>query len=97
MREHQISFPFGRLVSTAGVNAEIQENEEFKFFSIESLAKFLRGDWGQVCEEDKETNDDALKLGNRLVGSYEKEGLKKLWIITEADRSTTTLLFPSEY
>ena len=69
------------------------------------LMRHMRGDWGCVCAEDSETNDQALVCGNRILSSYpldpakpcEGWGKNTLWIITEADRSVTTFLLPEEY
>ena len=55
------------------------------------------GDWSEVCDEDREANDLALQEGCRLLSAYQKEGLPKIWLITEWDRSATTVLFPEEY
>ena len=55
------------------------------------------GDWGDLDNEDKQENELSLKEGYRLLSAYKKEGLPKIWIITEADRSATTVLFPEEY
>ncbi len=68
----------------------------------ESLSRHLKGDWGEVDEEDKQTNDEALKQGDRLLSAYNDtrfpgHGVSTIWIITEADRSVTTILFPDEY
>ena len=56
-----------------------------------------QGDWGNVDDEDKQSNELSLKDGSRLVSAYEAKGLPKIWIITEGDRSATTILFPEEY
>jgi len=69
------------------------------------LARHARGDWGNVCAEDKALNDQALKTGDRLLSAYAIDPTKPakgygencLWIITESDRSVTTFLLPSEY
>lgn len=61
------------------------------------LIRHASGDWGTVCDEDWEANDDAVKRGYRVLSSYELSTGEKIWIITEADRSVTTLLLPSEY
>lgn len=60
------------------------------------LDRHWRGDWGDVCEEDKEINEQALVHGDRLLSSFET-ALGKIWIITEADRESTTVLTPDEY
>ena len=64
------------------------------------LNRHLKGDWGDLVEEDKNENDLAVKAGNlRIFSAYETdiENVGKIWIITEADRSATTILRPSEY
>ena len=55
------------------------------------------GDWGDLCEEDKEANEDSLEAGERLLSCYQVGGGKRLYIITERDRSVTTALLPEEY
>jgi len=82
---------------TRGVNDLVAENTAFAKFVVESLVRHATGDWGNLSAEDKEENDLSLKQGLRLFSSYENEGLPKIWIITEADRSATTVLFPDEY
>jgi hypothetical protein len=64
---------------------------------LEFLSRHLRGDWGDLCLEDKTENELSLKHGYRLMSSYPVTQTEKLWIITEADRSVTTLLLPEEY
>lgn len=91
-------FDLGYLVCTIGVQNLIDENEDFHKFVCESLEKYTSCDWGQTCDEDKPLNDSAVKHGDdRILAVYEKAGLPKIWIITEWDRSSTTILFPSEY
>ncbi len=60
------------------------------------LDRHVLGDWGDVCDEDKGLNDDAVQHGDRILSSY-TVGKSKLWVITEADRSSTCILLPSEY
>lgn len=65
---------------------------------LEYIARHARGDWGIVDADDKRANDDALKVGARLLSAYMlRDGTTKIWIITEADRSATTILLPDEY
>jgi hypothetical protein len=64
---------------------------------LEFLSRHLRGDWGDLCQEDKTENELSLKYGFRLMSSYPVTDNEKLCIITEADRSVTTLLLPEEY
>ena len=62
-----------------------------------ALSRHASGDWGEVCEEDWQSNDEALELGTRLLSSYISRSGEKFWIITEHDRSATTILLPLEY
>jgi len=87
-------FASGRLVATPGALALL---EEAKRSPSEFLSRHLRGDWGELCQEDKSENELSLKHGFRLLSSYPVTETATLWIITEADRSVTTLLLPSEY
>lgn len=91
-------FPLGRLVMTRGVDDLVAENKEFALFVMNSLQRHASGDWGDLSEEDKKENEYALGRHLRLFSAYERPPLfPKIWIITEADRSVTTILFPSEY
>jgi hypothetical protein len=61
------------------------------------LARHVRGDWGDLEPEDRLQNELGLLLGKRLLSSYVLPGQEKVWIITEADRSVTTVMLPSDY
>lgn len=87
-------FPPGCIVATPGALALLEETNKSP---LEFLSRHLRGDWGNVCQEDKTENELSLKHGLRLMSSYPVNETEKLWIITEADRSATTLLLPEEY
>ena len=87
-------FPAGRIVATPGALALLEEAQKSP---SEFLSRHLRGDWGDLCQEDKAENELSLKHGFRLLSSYPVTESETLWIITEADRSVTTLLLPSEY
>jgi hypothetical protein len=87
-------FPPGQLVATPGV---LRLLEQTKRSPLEFLSRHLRGDWGDLCEEDKSENEFSLEHGFRLMSSYQVSENERLWIITEADRSVTTLLLPEEY
>lgn len=91
-------FELGAIVATASVNERMKSDKNFASFVQLSLGKYINCDWGDTCEEDKQTNEDALRDGERLLAvyNYRKTG-ETIWIITEWDRSTTTILFPSEY
>jgi hypothetical protein len=93
-------FNLGRLIMTRGVYNECQQDADFNLFVIKSLERHAKGDWGDLCDEDKEENEFALRQGDlRLFSSYKLPipGVPTIWIITEADRSATTILFPEEY
>ena len=90
-------YPLGQLVMTRGVNDLVADDETFAKFIIESLARHVKGDWGELGDEDRAENDLSLKDGFRILSAYESGELPKIWIITEADRSATTILFPDEY
>lgn len=62
-----------------------------------ALTRHLHGDWGDVCESDGELNEQALRNGDRLFSVYHTSDSVKFWIITESDRSATTVLLPSDY
>jgi len=87
-------FPLGQTVATPGAMAALEEAGESPTFY---LSRHHRGDWGEVCTEDRAENELALKKGFRLMSVYTTAMGAKLWIITEADRSVTTLLMPEEY
>ncbi len=91
------TFKMGRLLMTRGVNDQVADNEAFAKFVTESLARHAKGDWGDLCDEDRKENELSLKAGYRLLSAYESGELPKIWIITERDRSATTILFPDEY
>ena len=86
-------FKMGRLVGTPGAIAFCDTNS---INMISLVRRHLRGDWGDLDFEDKSANDKALNSGSRIMSMYQfPQG--KIWIITEADRSATTMLLPSEY
>jgi len=84
----------GRLLATPGA---IQAIEEAGQRPAEFLARHVLGDWGEVCEEDRRLNNIAVDAGDRLLSAYRTNDGTKLWVITEADRSATTILLPEEY
>ena len=87
-------FSPGQIVATPGALALL---ERLQMSPTEFLLRHLRGDWGDLCQEDRQANDAALRDGDRLFSSYQVTPTLKLWIITEGDRSVTTLLLPDEY
>ena len=95
-----MKFELGRLVATADVADHVNKNAAFNDFVWACMNRYRKCDWGDLCKEDAKQNDDAVKSGDdRILASYPHptdENLK-IWIITEWDRSATTILFPSEY
>lgn len=89
-----MTFPLGRLVATPGALQALAESRQSPSVF---LARHSAGDWGLVDEEDRLLNDEALRDGSRLLSAYETERGVRLWIITESDRSVTTILLPDEY
>jgi len=88
-------FPLGQIVATPGALAALGKAGQTP---LEFLTRHVRGDWGELCEEDRKENQLSLEHGFRLLSSYRiSSGDTKVWVITEADRSVTTLLLPEEY
>jgi hypothetical protein len=92
-------FSLGRLLATPGALRALEESGQTPQFF---LARHVRGDWGEVCQEDKMLNDQALVDGSRLLSAYRTLKNVRIWIITEAaddsgHRAATTALLPSEY
>ena len=96
--EEPAMFELGMLVATTRIADKIREDKEFNHFVFDSLERYKNCDWGDLDEEDKMMNDEALKCGDRLLAAYKNaEKDWKIWIITEADHKATTILFPEEY
>ena len=91
----QARFSPGQVVMPAGVDELVRQG---RLNPTPYLRRHLGGDWGDLDDSDRRQNDVALKSGeDRLFSSYQVTSDQKLWIITEWDRSVTTLLLPSEY
>lgn len=92
-------FELGMTVVTRGVGDLMSANRSFAHFVGASLVRYANGNWGDLCDEDKLRNEIALREDERLLGAYEHDEHPdwKIWIITEWDRSVTTILFPDEY
>lgn len=86
------TFRLGRVCATPGVIEEIPDIDQ-----MTALQRHARGDWGELDPEDWAENELSLKKGFRLFSVYHSTQDVKFWIITEADRSVTTILLPSEY
>jgi hypothetical protein len=84
----------GQIVATPGALAALEESGEHH---SEFLSRHACGNWGDLCEADRRENEFSLAHGFRVLSSYKLRNGEVIWIITEADRSSTTILLPSEY
>ena len=95
-QERKAKFPLGELVITPNAAATLDAIQALTF-----LVQHESGNWGEVCEEDRETNEHALKDGSRLFSVYEIEGENesktRFYVITEWNREATTILLPEDY
>ena len=107
MVSKQMKFHLGRLVATRGITSRMQD-DTFAQFVKACILKHATGEWGDLTPDDKQVNEEALTPGEpgRLLSSYnlpqgiahdDGVGGEKIWIITEWDRSVTTVLWPGEY
>ena len=87
-------FALGQTFITPGAEEALQIAGQT---ATEFLRRHMSGDWGELSDEDVRENEFSLKEGLRLLSAYQTGKGQKLWIITEADRSATTLLLPDEY
>ena len=93
-QESKPLFSLGQVVGTPGAIRALVEAEQNPF---DLLHRHVTGDWGDLDDEDKEENDFSVENGFRILSAYEIEIGVKVWVITEWDRSVTTILLPSEY
>jgi hypothetical protein len=87
-------FPLGQIVATPGALAALEKAGQQPH---EFLALHVNGEWGNVPDEDRRENQFSLERGFRLLSSFRTAANGTVWVITEADRSVTTLLLPEEY
>ena len=87
----QSKFPLGQIIITPNAMTSVTAED-----INDGLRRHASGDWGNVCPDDAEQNNEALQIGERLLSAY-GEGSKRFWIITEADYSVTTILMPEDY
>ena len=92
--ERRPLFELGQLVATPGALAALEKAGQN---AMDFLSRHMRGDWGELDEDDLRENDLGLKKGFRLLSSYRTSANEKLWVITERDRSVTTVLLPQDY
>lgn len=92
--QREVDLPLGQIVSTPGaINALAKASQS----GAELINRHRHGDWGEVDSGDWALNDRALIDGDRVLSAYRLKDGTKIWIITESDRSVTTLLLPDEY
>lgn len=94
MNGGRAKFELGRLLITPGAMEALERNSKEP---LEFLKRHACGDWGELSADDAQENEFSLEHGLRLMSAYRLMDGQKLWIITEADRSCTTLLLPEEY
>ncbi|MBI5090919.1 MAG: hypothetical protein HZB26_00580 [Candidatus Hydrogenedentes bacterium] len=97
--QQEVKFDLGQIVATPGALEALGRNRNT---GLEYLQRHARGDWGVVCEEDQQANQEALQNGARILSAYLLADESKIWIITEAaddagKRAATTFLLPDEY
>ena len=88
----QFKFPLGQVSVTSNALTQISETDSSKGICLHAM-----GDWGELDAEDEAANDGALNTGGRIVSSYQSASGLKFLIITEWDRSATTILLPEDY
>lgn len=89
-------FNLGTVVTTSMIHNRMESDSKFASSVISCFQRYTRGDWGSLSKSDKAENDKALRDGKRIFASY-NIGSDKINIITEWDRSVTTILFSFEY
>jgi hypothetical protein len=92
MTNDGVKFNPGRIVMTTNCFNTVPDQE-----AARGLARHLSGDWGELCPEDWQENEFSLREGFRLLSAYTTSAGVKFWIITEWDRSLTTILLPEDY
>ena len=87
-------FPLGKVVATPGALEALSNSGQTPEFFLD---RHVQGDWGEVCEGDKKLNDEALASGERILSAYRTLRNVRIWVVTEADRSSTCVLLPEDY
>lgn len=85
-------FPVGRVVMTLGAQQVISEP-----VAALLLTRHMSGDYGDICSEDVDLNNARINTGGRILSSYDVSETESVWVVTEKNRSITTILLPSEY
>ncbi len=87
-------FPLGQIAITPGA---LEALEQSNISAASFIQRHVLGDWGDVTDSDKESNNLALEMGGRILSAYSLPDHTKIWVTTEPDRSTTTILLPGEH
>lgn len=87
---------YGNLYATRGIVDQMEKDKEFEQEVLKALRRYTRYDWGDLCASDNALNDAAAAGADRVLAAYSTSA-GVIWIITEWDRSATTILFPNEY
>lgn len=91
-------YHLGTVMFTSNVDERAKKDLSFARFVWHSLFnKYMKCDWGNLSDNDRERNDYAVEHGERVHAQYDAPGQPRIWVITEWDRSVTTVLFPEEY
>lgn len=91
-----MKFSLGQIVMTRPLAEAVEHNEQLKREVFNALDRYRLGEWGNLGEEDKQANEDAIEQGERILAKYETSS-EPIYIITEWDRSYTTLMFCRDY
>lgn len=92
--ENKPLFKLGRVVATPNAMAELEKANES---AMPFIQRHHCGDWGNLCDDDKMVNNKGVKSGSQLLSSYFLSTGQEIWVITEPNRSVTTILLPEEY
>jgi hypothetical protein len=87
-------FKLGQLVATPGALAALEKSGQSP---MDFISRHVTGDWGELSDDDRKENQFSLEKGFRLLSSYKTDAGDRLWVITESDRSVSTILLPEEY
>ncbi len=93
MTTYTALFSLGRTVQTPYARDELHR---LNYSPLDLLRRHMSGDWSEMATEDQQSNREAITEGSRIFSAYIIQGVK-FWVITEADRTSTTILLPSEY
>ena len=91
---NNLLFKLGQVLLTPGAIEALQASGQSPW---SFLTRHMKGDWGDLSAEDKQLNDEAVQDGSRILSAYTTAKGAKVWVITEPDRSATTILLPDEY